>query len=82
MRRPQGQEFFGCSRYKEGCTYRVRTRIAGKALSDKQAATLITKGRVGPVKGFTSKAGKSFEASLTCTEETGWKTVFDFGTSN
>lgn len=81
VRRPHGHDFFGCSRYKEGCTYKVSTRVAGKILTDKQAATLIIKGRVGPVKGFTSKAGKSFEAFLTCTEETDWKTVFQFGES-
>ncbi len=79
VRRPHGQDFFGCSRYEDGCAYKVSTRIAGKALTDNQATTLITKGRVGPMKGFTSKAGKPFEASLTCTAETDWKTVFDFG---
>ena len=78
VRRPHGQQFFGCSRFKEGCTYKVSTRIAGRTLTDNQAATLITKGRVGPMKGFTSKAGKFFDAALTCTEDTGWKTEFVF----
>jgi DNA topoisomerase-1 len=78
VRKPHGQEFYGCSRYKEGCTYKVSTRIAGKAITDNQAAILITKGKVGPLKGFTSKAGKPFEASLICNEATEWKTVFDF----
>jgi DNA topoisomerase-3 len=78
VRRPHGQEFYGCDRYEDGCTYKISTRIAGKAITDSQAATLITKGRVGPLKGFTSKAGKPFEASLSCNEESGWKTVFDF----
>ena len=70
--------FYGCSRYKEGCSYRISTQIAGKKLTDNQAATLINKKRVGPMKGFISKAGKPFEASLMCSEETGWKAVFDF----
>jgi DNA topoisomerase-1 len=78
IRRPHGQEFFGCSRYKDGCAYKVGTRIAGKVITDNQVATLITKGRVGPLKGFTSKAGKPFEASLVCTSESDWKTIFDF----
>ena len=78
VRRPHGQDFYGCSRHKQGCGYRLSTQIAGKKLTDNQAATLITKDRVGPIKGFTSKAGKPFEASLMCSEETGWKTVFDF----
>jgi DNA topoisomerase-1 len=79
VRKPRGQTFFGCSRYKEGCNYNVNTHIAGKTITEMQATTLITKGRVGPVKGFTSKTGKPFEASLICTAESNWKTVFDFG---
>ena len=78
VRRLHGREFYGCSRYKEGCTYKVSTRIAGKTLTDTQASTLIAKGKVGPMKGFMSKAGKPFEASLVCTEETDWKAIFEF----
>lgn len=78
VRQPHGQDFFGCSRYKDGCTYSVNTRIAGKNLTDTQAATLISRGRVGPLKGFTSKAGKPFEASLICTQESDWTTAFAF----
>jgi DNA topoisomerase-1 len=80
VRKSHGQEFFGCSRYKDGCAYNVSTRIAGKLITDNQVATLITKGRVGPLKGFTSKAGKPFEASLVCTSKSDWKTIFDFAT--
>ncbi len=80
VRKPHGQEFYGCSRYKEGCAYRISIQVAGKTLTDNQAANLITKGRIGPLKGFTSKAGKPFEASLACSEETGWKAVFNFST--
>jgi DNA topoisomerase-1 len=82
VRRPRGQAFFGCSRYKDGCSYNVSTHIAGKTITDAQAATLILKGCVGPVKGFTSKAGKPFDATLICTAESNWKTVFDFGTKS
>ena len=82
VRRPYAQAFYGCSRYKEGCAYRISTRVAGKTLTDKQATTLVTKGRVGPIKGFTSKAGKPFDASLLCNLETDWKIIFDFGKSN
>jgi DNA topoisomerase-1 len=79
VRRPHGQTFFGCCRYKDGCSYNIHTQIAGKTITETQAATLITKGRVGPLKGFTSKAGKPFEAALICTAESNWKTAFDFG---
>jgi DNA topoisomerase-1 len=81
VRRPKGQDFYGCSRYKEGCSYKISSQIAGKTLTENQAINLITKGRAGPMKGFTSKAGKSFEATLMCSEDTGWKTVFDFAKS-
>jgi DNA topoisomerase-1 len=79
VRKPRGQTFFGCSRYKEGCSYNVNTQVAGKTITETQAATLITKGRVGPVSGFASKAGKPFKATLICGAESDWKTVFDFG---
>ncbi|MDQ2844631.1 MAG: type I DNA topoisomerase [Acidobacteriota bacterium] len=78
VRKPKGQTFFGCSRYKDGCTYNISAQIAGKNITDTHAAALISKGRVGPLKGFTSKAGKPFEATLVCTAESNWKTVFDF----
>jgi DNA topoisomerase-1 len=81
VRRPKGLEFYGCGRYKEGCSYKISSQIAGKTLTENQAINLITKGRAGPMKGFTSKAGKSFEATLMCSEDTGWKTVFDFAKS-
>jgi DNA topoisomerase-1 len=80
VRRPPGQVFYGCSRYKDGCTYKVNVRIAGKTLTDKQIETLITQGRIGPLKGFIGKNGRPFvnDASLTCTAADDWKTVFDF----
>ena len=36
----------------------------GKELSDKQLAELLTKGRTGVIKGFRSRDGKAFDASL------------------
>ena len=81
VRRPHSQNFYGCSRYREGCPYRISTHVAGKTITDKQASTLITKGRVGPIKGFTSRVGKPFEASLVCTQETDWKAILDFSTN-
>ena len=78
VRKASSQNFYGCSRYQDGCSFSINARIAGKAITEKQLATLTKTGRVGPIKGFTSKAGKPFEASLVCTEENEWKTVFDF----
>ena len=78
VRQVRGQSFYGCNRYKDGCSYSVSTRLAGRNLTEKQVTSLVTKGRVGLVKGFTSKAGKSFEAAVICSAETEWKVAFDF----
>ncbi len=78
VRKPNGQTFYGCSRYKEGCSYNIHALIAGKTITDNQAVALIVKGQVGPLKGFISKTGKPFEALLVCGAKTDWKTIFDF----
>ncbi|MDG6896485.1 conjugal transfer protein TraE [Actinobacillus delphinicola] len=38
--------------------------VASKNLSESQVYTLLTKGKTGLIKGFTSKTGKSFDAKL------------------
>ena len=55
---------YGCSGYKEGCKFGVSRTICGKKLTDKQMAQIITEGKTGIIKGFTSKAGKKFDAIL------------------
>ncbi|MET3114865.1 DNA topoisomerase IA [Pedobacter sp. CG_S7] len=55
----------GCSEYKAGCKFVIWRTIAEKKLSDSQIKNLIEKGKTGTIKGFKSKAGKSFEAALT-----------------
>ena len=82
VRRPRGQEFYSCNRYKEGCTYKVNIKIAGKSLTEKQIETLITKGRTSVLKGFHAKSGSRFDAALTCTAETSWQTKFEFANKN
>jgi DNA topoisomerase I len=78
LRRPHGKEFFGCSAYRDGCTFAVNTTIAKKKLTDKQIETLCTKGKTGLIKGFINKQDKPFEASLKCDEGTNWRTSFEF----
>jgi DNA topoisomerase-3 len=48
----------------ESCTLTVFRNKSGKDLTDGQLKELLTKGKTGVVKGFKSKAGKGFEASL------------------
>ena len=47
-----------------GCKLRVWSEIAGKKITDTQAEILFATGKTGVIKGFTSKAGKKFDAAL------------------
>lgn len=55
---------WGCSGYKDGCTFTIWNTIAGKKLTDKDKADLLTKKKTKLLNGFTSKSGKSFDAYL------------------
>ena len=48
----------------ENCGFVVFRSIADKQLTDSQIIELVTKGKTGIIKGFKSKAGKSFDAAL------------------
>ena len=78
VKKPNGQNFYGCSRYREGCNFSINETIAKKTLTQKQVESLCTKGKTGLLKGFISKQGKPFEAYLTLGEETAWKAQFHF----
>lgn len=47
-----------------GCGFAIWGEVAGKRLSASVVKNLCEKGRSGVVKGFTSKAGKKFDAAL------------------
>jgi DNA topoisomerase-1 len=81
VKKPNGQTFYGCSRYREGCNFSINETIAKKTLTPKQIEALCTKGKTGVLKGFISKQGKPFEAYLTLGEETDWKAQFHFENS-
>ena len=72
----ENAKLYGCSRYKEGCEFALWKTVARKKLTEKQAQSLIAKGRSEKIKGFTSKAGKKFEARLKLDDA--FKVVFDF----
>ncbi len=72
----EGKKGFGCSRWKEGCNFVIWKNVAQKTLSPAQIKKLIKKGSCGLVKGFTSKAGKKFNAVLKL--DSNLKVVFDF----
>jgi len=58
----------------ENCGFVVFRSIADKQLTDLQITQLVTKGKTGIIKGFKSKAGKTFDAALKLDEN--FKVVF------
>jgi DNA topoisomerase-3 len=67
---------YGCSGWRAGCKFAIWRLIAGKKLSARTARALLREGRTPLLKGFTSKAGKRFDARLKL--ENG-AVRFDFG---
>lgn len=67
----------------ESCKFFVGT-IAGKTLTQTQLKDILTKGSSGVIRGFTSKAGKKFDASLVAAKnDEGQFTIqFDFTEAN
>lgn len=70
-------KFYGCSRYKEGCTFTLPKTFCGKTLSKTHIKALLEGKRTSLIKGFKSKKGKKFEAYLKVDSSTG-KIMFDF----
>lgn len=58
------------------CALPVFRQKAGKTLTDADITDLLTKGETGVIKGFNSKAGKAFSASVTFDAD--FNTVFVF----
>ena len=58
------------------CGWTLFRTVAGKSLTDEQVTQLAVNGATDIIKGFTSKAGKRFEASLSLDGD--FKTVFVF----
>ncbi|MCY1531178.1 DNA topoisomerase 3 [compost metagenome] len=61
----------------KGCGFRFYPLIAEKTLTDGQIEQLLAKGKTGVIRGFKSKAGSAFEASLLLDKATG-KVTFEF----
>jgi DNA topoisomerase-3 len=56
---------FSCSRWREGCQLTIWKKVAGKRISASMAKSLLRDGRTKVLKGFKSKSGQPFSASLT-----------------
>ncbi len=59
----ENQKAYGCTGYKEGCSFVIWKTIAGKSITSAQAKQLLTKGKTTKLKGFNGKKGK-FDAAL------------------
>lgn len=65
---------YGCAGYQNGCKFTIGT-ICGVKLRETQVKKLLTDGKTALIKGFTSKAGKKFDAYLVLE---GGKISFEF----
>lgn len=63
------QKSFSCESGKNGCGFVIWKTISGKNITKSQAVKIVTKGKSDLIKGFTSKAGKPFDAYLTMKDD-------------
>ena len=66
---------YGCSGYKEGCSFVIWDTMCSRSVPLSAAKSLLESGKSAKLQGFVSKAGKLFDASLVL--ENG-KVKFDF----
>ncbi|MGB4776480.1 MAG: DNA topoisomerase [Daejeonella sp.] len=79
----QQPKFAGCTEFKDSkCDFKIWKTIAGKAISESQVNNLIEKGKTATIKGFMSKAGKTFDAALKLTDSFAIEFVFEQKGSN
>lgn len=64
----------------ENCDFFCFRNKSGKNLTDTQLDELFKMNKIGPFKGFKSKAGKEFEASLSLDKEYKLQFIFDNST--
>jgi len=60
------------------CGFKIWKTVCEKTLTTKQIETLVKKGKTGIIKGFKSKAGKNFDATLILQDKTTGATRFEF----
>ena len=71
----KGKYGYGCMNYKEGCKFHIGGVICKRVISIANAKMILETGKSPKIQGFTSKAGKPFDAVLKL--ENG-KVIFDF----
>ena len=71
----RGKQNYGCMGYSEGCAFKVGITICKKTIPKTEIIRLLAGGSTIKMRGFISKAGKSFEARLVLRDGAA---VFDF----
>lgn len=66
----ENSKSYYCTGYKDGCHFSIWKEIAGKKISKTTAKSLLKKGQTSKLKGFNSKSGKKFDASLYINKDT------------
>ena len=77
---PNG-DFYTCARQKEGCNFTINLQVAKKTLTDRDIQDLCSprkKHSTRLIQGFTSKAGKKFDAHLQLTPAPDFRVDFVF----
>ncbi|WP_332239097.1 type IA DNA topoisomerase [Sporolactobacillus sp. KGMB 08714] len=70
--------FYGCSGYVNGCAFTLPKELLSKTLEPSAIQALLAGKQTKKLKGFVSKAGKSFDAALVIQEG---KLAFQFDSS-
>lgn len=70
-----GGKAYGCSNWGNGCAFKIWKSIAKKVITPEIAVQLLEDGVTEILPGFTSKAGKQFDAKL---KIVGGEVKFDF----
>lgn len=60
----KGNSSFGCTSWRNGCTFRIPFEFMGKALTETQVELLVKKGSTKEVKGLVDENGKKINAKL------------------
>ena len=55
---------YGCTGYKDGCTFKINGTICKRIISKSNAQLLLKNGKTSKIIGFVSKNGKTFDAYL------------------
>jgi len=64
----QGKAAWGCSSFREGCSFVLKFELFGKRITDNQAFQLVSKGKTGKITGFNVQ-GEKVSGSLYLNEK-------------